>query len=41
MSTPLLTFYKKNDKDKWFMGCHEVNAYYSPNYNEFVIQQLI
>jgi putative endopeptidase len=28
--------YKPKDKNLWFMSPHEVNAYYSPSYNEIV-----
>lgn len=28
--------YKNVDKDLWFMDAHNVNAYYSPNFNEMV-----
>ena len=28
--------YKPLDKSRWFMSSHEVNAYYSPSYNEIV-----
>ena len=28
--------YKPLDKSRWFMPSHEVNAYYSPSYNEIV-----
>jgi putative endopeptidase len=28
--------YKPLDKSRWFMSPHEVNAYYSPSYNEIV-----
>jgi putative endopeptidase len=28
--------YKKKDETLWFMSPHEVNAYYSPSYNEIV-----
>jgi putative endopeptidase len=28
--------YKKRDNSKWFMYAHQVNAYYSPSFNEIV-----
>jgi putative endopeptidase len=28
--------YKPLDRNQWFMNCHAVNAYYSPNLNEIV-----
>lgn len=28
---------QKVDKDRWFMSPQEVNAYYTPNFNEIVI----
>ena len=32
----LATLYEPVDKDKWMMGSHVVNAYYSPSLNEIV-----
>ena len=35
-NTDINFLYKNIDRKKWFMNPHEINAYYSPSYNEIV-----